>query len=1057
MRVMGLVVGVDLQLDPEIEQLPFAGADAEWLQALLADLNEHDPDADEGDVVLLRAETATRAGVLSALKDISARSRRVQPDLIVVHFSCHGTPEGQLLMADAVAGQEAETGLALAEVTGAIEEMTAAHVVSSFDACFSGRAIATASQRARDPEVDARMQALAGDNRAVITAACANQRARESPRHGHGLLSLGLIEGLDGHTLAQGGTVSIARWVQYAAEVVAREAGVMGVHQQAAVYCRWQGAGSMPAVGPGKRTRALLARGDLHQVGRDIGDLAIYGFPAPYLDALRKRTNGNPLNEMQQAAINEGHVLANGNVLVSAPTTSGKTLVGELAALSAALQRRRAVVLLPSRALVAEKWAEFQDAFGPLGLRAVRSYGGVDDDDAALFTNHFDVAFLTYEKFLLLVLMRPRLLDALSTVVLDEVHLLRDAERGRSVEILLTLLRYRTRHGSPVQLVALSAALGTTNGLEEWLNAKPIRETQRPVPLREGVISPAGRFHYRDPETGEEGVEQVFAPIPGRGSREWDRDVATRVAIALAKILTEDPEERVLMFRAQKPPTRLLATELGRSLGLGRCEPPLQGLNGNGTGADTSRASRQLTRCLEAGVAFHLGDLEQPEREVIEQTFRAGDLRCLVATSGLAMGINTPATSVVVVDHKRWTPATGDRPYEVTEYRNMAGRAGRWIPGGRPGNSYLIAADERVADELFDGYVLGKPEPLESRLSELDRADLLLSLLAFVPQTTEAGLLELAADTFDGFVNGQDPQWRQRFRDDSRQALANLVRHGFIARSADGGITTTERGRICGRESLSVASAIRVVEAAEALAGQGEAFDEVTLIGLAQITEELDATPTVVRDGDAMGWPALIARQVKGRDNLVRLLSKDQQNATARLKRFFTMMRWVQGERMERLEEEFCRFREGDGQNEPSAGMIRQIAARTGHVLRSLGAIVADAYPECKDEIRRRIVDLQTRLEFGIDRDSAALARHRLGITRGQIHRLRDINRATFDTLYDGLKNGDPEVLAIFGSALASNLKGSMDQILVSRGRQTEINLAARLRLFDDLPVITEV
>jgi len=169
------------------------------------------------------------------------------------------------------------------------------------------------------------------------------------------------------------------------------------------------------------------------------------------------------------------------------------------------------------------------------------------------------------------------------------------------------------------------------------------------------------------------------------------------------------------------------------------------------------------------------------------------------------------------------------------------------------------------------------------------------------------------------------------------------------------------------------------------------------------------------------------------------------------------MIRWVQGERMERLEEEFCWFREGDGQNEPSAGMIRQIAARTGHVLRSLGAIVADAYPDRKDEVRRRIVDLQTRLEFGIDRDSAGLARYRLGITRGQIHHLREINRATFDTLYDGLKNGDPEVLAIFGNALASNLKGSMERILMSRGRQTEIDLAARLRLFDNLPVITEV
>jgi helicase len=1057
MRVLGVLVGVDVQWDEGIEQLPFAGADAEWLHALLADLNERDPHGCDADIVLLRGSDATRDSVTAALQSLADRNDETDADLVVVHFSCHGTPEGHLLLADAVTGEESTTGLPFEEVARALEAVSAAHVVASFDTCFSGRAVGT-EPKTRAEAVEARMDRLATENRAVITAARSDERARESPRYRHGLLSYGLIEGLDGRTIAEAGTVSIARWLSHAAAVVEREANVMGVVQHAVQFCRWQGAGTMPAAGPGPRTRALLARGDLHTVGSAITELSVYGFSDLYLDALSTRTNGSPLNQMQVAAINQGGVLAGRSVVVSAPTSSGKTLVGELAALRATLGRRRAVVLLPTRALVAEKWMEFQSTFTPLGLRAVRSYGGVDDDDQALATNHFDVAFLTYEKFLLLALTRPRILDVVATVVLDEVHLLGDPERGRSVEILLTLLRWRANQGRPVQLVALSAALGEMNGFERWLDATPISECGRPVPLREGVVSPTGRFRYRDPETAEEGEEYVFDPIARRRPNEWPESVAGRVAVALAKQLTADEGERILMFRAHKGATRNLASMLGHALTLEQCAAPLSVVRAETTGQDVSRASRELAACLADGVAFHLTDLEQPEREAIEGAFRRGELRCLVATSGLAMGINTPASTVVVVDQSRYDPATsGNRPFQVTEYRNMAGRAGRWIPGGRPGTSFLVAADDRAADELFDRYVLGAAEPLISRLGELDRADLLLSLLAFVPEATEATLLELAADTFDGFMNADSSTWRRRFRDDMRKALARLVTGGFVTRADDGGIEATASGRICGREAISVTSALRVLRSAETLVTAGDPLDEMSLVALAQVTAELDAIFTPFDGGDAEGWPPLVADRVRDREPLLAVLGAEIALEGPRLKRFFTIVRWVQGARMAQIEEEFSRFREPRRRDEPVAGPIRGIAARTGHMLRPVGALLAALYPERHEEIRSRVVALQPRLEFGIDRAAASLARYRLGITRGQINRLGEINRATFDSLHEGLRARDPEVLAIFGSSLAAALQQSMDRLRVRAARQSEADVAAQIRLFDDIPVVSSI
>ena len=123
---------------------------------------------------------------------------------------------------------------------------------------------------------------------------------------------------------------------------------------------------------------------------------------------------------------------------------------------------------------------------------------------------HYDICLLTYEKFASLAVAAPHLLEQLGTVVVDEVQMIADPSRGANLEFVLTLLRMRRQAGIEPQLIALSAVIGDTNGLERWLGARLLRRTERPVPLDEGILLADGRFRYVD-ASGRSG-------LPGRSS-----------------------------------------------------------------------------------------------------------------------------------------------------------------------------------------------------------------------------------------------------------------------------------------------------------------------------------------------------------------------------------------------------------------------------------------------------------------------------------------------------------------------------------------------------------
>ena len=118
------------------------------------------------------------------------------------------------------------------------------------------------------------------------------------------------------------------------------------------------------------------------------------------------------------------------SVLVVAPTSSGKTFIGEMAAARAVADGRKAAFLLPYKALVNEKYDQFQALYGAtLNLRVVRCTGDYQDDKGALLRGKYDLALLTYEMFLNLAVSNPVLLHSLGLVVLDEAQFITDPAR----------------------------------------------------------------------------------------------------------------------------------------------------------------------------------------------------------------------------------------------------------------------------------------------------------------------------------------------------------------------------------------------------------------------------------------------------------------------------------------------------------------------------------------------------------------------------------------------------------------------------------------------------
>lgn len=967
-RMRGLFVGVDKFASPRIPNLVSAVRDANALHALFSDNLG-------GANVELVDEQATRDRLVAELDKLTATA--TADDVVVITFSGHGTDTHELVTYDADPLDFRASCLSLDELTDRISRIEARHLLVVLDCCFSGGAGAKVLHAPLKPRgaadggllsTDALLEQMAGTGRLILTASTAKQPAYEDPVLGHGLLTYHLLQALLGpDQVVEHDRVPIYGLLSYVtSQVIASASGTMAARQEPTLRGQMDGAVTWPIFRAGVRFRELFPEKSATPVTEHIQSLQGHGIAEAVLDRWSEALPG--LNELQQAVINNAGLLDGRNVLVSAPTSSGKTMLGELAALSACQRGGRSVFLLPTRALVNEQYDRFSRMYEDLGVRVVRATGEISDQVPEFVLGQFDIAILTYEKFTGLALASSHILRMVSVVVVDEVQTIVDSGRGPNLELLLTAIKSRREEGISPQLVCLSAVLGDFGGLDSWLESQPVRWTKRPVALFEGVLRPDGSYRYL--EDGEEKREQLVAA--GYAHRAQD------FLIPLVRKLVADGQQ-VIVFRNSKGNARGSAGYLAQTLRLPAATEAINAL----PAGDPSLIAQDLRRCLRGGVAFHVADLEGDEKRVVEDFFRHADspIRVIVATTTLAQGVNLPAETVVIAEVAHPLGLNRTKPYTVAEYKNIAGRAGRL---GLSNTGKAIVLSYGSADEhgKWQRYITGSPEDVHSCLlhNDVDTYTLLLRVVSIASTRTDSGGIterDAIAVLSNSFASHQ---MRLSGRDDPfnvrrvTAVLTELRGQGFIDEAPDKTLSLSPLGRLVATSALTVQSSLNVSRVLRSI--RSDELNRATLVTAAQMTEEVDQVlfPINFRGHktEMRTFASELYRQGAS-GSAVQSLSYAAHNEPSRparrAKKAVACLLWMGGVPAAQFEPALMRHMK----DRDAVGPVRAVASRVRDVIDTVIGIAQETHPEA--DLGRLAELLPVQLELGIPADAVPLAR----------------------------------------------------------------------------------
>jgi len=959
-------------------------------------------------------------------------------DVVVIAFSGHGTETHQLVTYDTNTFDLENTSISLTVLTEWFAHIPARRLICFLDCCFSGSMgakVLKVETVARDIQsTEDVLDRLSGEGRLILTASKSTEPAWENTRIGHGFLTYYLLEALQGtEEVQRAGKLAIYRLLEYVTQRVIDAAAQLGKLQHPTLRGQLDGELTWPVFKPDSRYKAAFPERLPPEITAEIQSLAPYGFPPELLDAWG--TAIPSLNQLQVDAINDFNLLEGEHLVVSAPTSSGKTMIGELAALKGALARQRALFLLPLKALVNDKLKHFTKTYGPFGIQIIEATGETDDI-SPLIRGQYDICLLTYEKFAAVVLTNPHVLEQVGTVVIDEVQMIADKSRGANLEFILTLLRMRRRRGIEPQLIALSAVIGNTNGLERWLGARLLRRNERPVPLDEGLLLADGRYRFIDAISGE---EKVTEPII---QRHWRKDSSQDWIIPLVQKLVSEGKQ-VIVFRETRGETRGCANYLARELGL----PPAQAALDSLPTGDPSKASHDLRETLQGGVAFHNSDLDREERAVIEEQFRIPDstLRVIAATTTLAMGVNTPAEAVILVGLEHPGPNRTKQPYSVAEYKNLVGRAGR-LNYSEKGSSYLLALAPNDGHYFWNQYVKGTPEDLESRFldSDTDPRSLIVRVLVATQRLSLQGLraediVEFLEASFGAFQQVQQSESWSWDHEQLLQALRDLESHGLVEQNKQELYKLTDLGRLAGEAIVEVESVLRLVDCLRPL--NPSQITDPTLIAAAQATVELDQILIPINWRSTRKEPIAWFAELRGQaipDSLLSMLrhwAYDGHQPTLRAKRAVICLLFVTDRSIGDIEAILTQFGGSPG---GAAGAIRNVTSRTCDLLPTVARIAEILHPEL--DLEERLARLLARLDVGLPAATVDLALQAgARLTRSDYLRLLEAGLCDIDVL----QNSSDEVILPCIDGNGEKLVIVREAIEAHRQKEEELKLTS--------------
>lgn len=377
------------------------------------------------------------------------------------------------------------------------------------------------------------------------------------------------------------------------------------------------------------------------------------------------------------------------NLVLSLPTSAGKTRIAELCILACLARNKRVVFVTPLRALSAQTEVTLRRTFGVLGKTVSSLYGSIGasgSDVDALKTQ--DIVVSTPEKLDFALRSDPELLDDIGLVVLDEGHMIGLGEREVRYEAQIQRLLRRS-DAATRRIICLSAILPEGDQLTDftaWLTSDRadglIKNDWRPTRLRYGEVDwdPNSKYAQLKIVVGD---EHPFVPkfvvgktLSSRKNAKVYPASQTDLCIFSAWRLIEDGQS-VLMFcplRVSVIPLAKRIIEMHKNgLIAPVLTPPAELLaSALAVGTEWFGSDHEILQCLRMGVAVHHGELPTPFRKEVERLLREGALKLTVSSPTLAQGLNLSATSLVFHGHSR----DGETIAE-SEFRNVVGRAGR--------------------------------------------------------------------------------------------------------------------------------------------------------------------------------------------------------------------------------------------------------------------------------------------------------------------------------------------------------------------------------------------
>jgi helicase len=970
-------IGVDQHIDLTIPDLTGARRDATALWALFCDTM---PDAVA--TLLVDAEASVETIRVALDRTLGSAS---SDDTVVISFSGHGTHDHRLVAYDTAVSDLTNTTISMTELVSRIKSSQAGAVLCILDCCFSGGAPA----RVLEDSPVARsfinpLTEIVGKGRILIAASNIDEPAYELPGSGHGLLTKALIDAFQ----TDDAQISLPTMIDQVTNKVRAEAGRIGVVQTPVFFNYVEGGLVLPPLRAGERFFKAFPEVGHIKVSRDIHDLAAFGLPQEVVAVWASQFK-NGLNDLQLESVNGKRILDGASLLVAAPTSSGKTFIGEMAAARAIVERRKAAFLLPYRALVNEKYDQFTELYGErLGMRVVRCTGDYSDQTPNFVRGRYDLAILTYEMFLNLSVSNPSLLNHLGLVVLDEAQFITDPVRGISVELLLTHLLAARERGIAPQIIALSAVIGNINDFDAWLGAAQLVTTERPVPLVEGVLDRIGTFKYLDAD-GAVRQEQMLSASSIRVRR--DKASAQDVIVPLVRSLVEQGE-KVIVFRNQRGPTQGCAAYLAKDLGLSPAAESLEAL----PQYDLSSTSAALRGCLNGGTAFHNTNLTREEKAVVEQAFRDPDspVKVLAATTTVAAGINTPASTVILAEQE--FIGEDGRPFTVAEYKNMAGRAGR-LGFNEKGKAIILADNSYERDALFNRYVMGKLESLQYSFDPQHLETWLVRLLSQVERVPKKDVVRLLANTYGGYLAGRNnPKWRGEMEQRLEDLLSKMIALELVEQDGEQ-LQLTLLGRACGRSTLPFGSVLRLVDLLRRITPGS--LSPLNLVALLQVIPESDGgyTPMMKR-GTAESVRPRQAAAKYGAD-VVRMMqhfARDEWDYFARCKRAALLWDWLHGTPIETIEQQYS---PNPFQGKIGHGDVRKFADATRFHLRSAHQIVSVMFVG-EGPTDESIETLMKQLEVGLPVESLDLLTFPVSLPRGEYLALHNAGVTSVERLW---------------------------------------------------------